>query len=159
MHATDGADKIYAYTVIETNWQTHHAQLADVRRTVFIEEQQVPETLEWDEQDATAIHLLALSLDGTAIGCARLLPEGRIGRMAVLPEWRGHGVGQTLLDMAIALSQEQCFEHISLSAQTHAIGFYQRAGFRPRGEIYDDAGIPHQDMVLTLRFAAPGVFL
>lgn len=150
MHATHQADKLYAFTLIVTDWQQQREALSAVRRKVFIEEQQVPELLEWDDEDADAIHLLAFGLDGEVVGCARLLHDGHLGRMAVLPEWRGHGVGTALLEQALALFREQCFEQVVLSAQTHAIGFYERAGFRVCSEIYDDAGIPHRDMTLTL---------
>lgn len=150
MHATGGTDKTLAFTLVTTDWHVHRAALSAVRRQVFIEEQHVPEALEWDGEDEGAIHLLAFGLDGQAIGCARLLYEGRLGRMAVLPDWRGFGVGRALLDLAIEICHEQCLERVRLSAQTHAIGFYERAGFRVCSEIYDDAGIPHREMVLTL---------
>lgn len=131
------------------SWKDAGSALADIRRRVFIEEQSVPENLEWDGMDDDAVHVLAL--DATrAIGCARMLPGGRIGRMAVLPEWRGRGVGRAMLETLIALSREQGLAHVSLSAQTHAIPFYAKSGFKVRSEIYDDAGIPHRDMVLAL---------
>ncbi len=150
MHATGGADKTQPFTLITTDWQAHQDALSAIRRKVFIEEQHVPEPLEWDDEDAEAIHLLAFSLDGDAIGCARLLHDGRLGRMAVMPGWRGRGVGSALLELALSLFREQCHEQVGLSAQIHAIGFYEQAGFRVCGEVYDDAGIPHRDMVLTL---------
>jgi len=150
MHATDGTDKIYAFTLVTTDWQHQRNALSAIRRTVFIEEQQVPESLEWDDEDDEAIHVLAFSLEGEAIGCARLLHDGRLGRMAVLPDWRGYGVGSALLAHALELFRAQYFEQVTLSAQTHALGFYERAGFEVCSEVYDDAGIPHRDMVLTL---------
>ncbi|HSI96625.1 MAG: GNAT family N-acetyltransferase [Methylophilaceae bacterium] len=131
------------------SWKDAGSALADIRRHVFIEEQSVPESLEWDGMDDDAVHVLAL--DAThAIGCARMLSGGRIGRMAVLPEWRGRGVGRAMLETLIALSREQGLAHVSLSAQTHAIPFYAKSGFKVCSEIYDDAGIPHRDMVLAL---------
>lgn len=150
MHATSGADKTLPFTLLTTDWRTHRDALSEIRRRVFIEEQQVPEALEWDDEDADAIHLLAYGLDGRAIGCARLLNDGRLGRMAVLQDCRGCGIGTAMLEFALELFREQCFEQVTLSAQTHAIGFYERAGFRVCSEIYDDAGIPHREMVLTL---------
>ena len=150
MPLTEETDKTLPFTLVTTDWQTHQRALSEIRRKVFIEEQQVPEALEWDGEDADAIHLLAFDLGGEPIACARLLYDGRLGRMAVLPAFRGHGVGMALLEQAIALFREQCFEAVTLSAQTHAIGFYAQAGFRVCSEIYDDAGIPHRDMVLTL---------
>lgn len=131
------------------SWKDAGSALADIRHRVFIEEQSVPESLEWDGMDEDAVHVLAL--DATrAIGCARMLSGGRIGRMAVLPEWRGRGVGRAMLETLIALSREQGLAHVSLSAQTHAIPFYTKNGFKVCSEIYDDAGIPHRDMVLKL---------
>jgi predicted GNAT family N-acyltransferase len=120
-----------------------------IRQRVFIEEQRVPVDLEWDETDETAIHLLA-SLDGKAVGCARVMPEGYIGRMAVLPEWRGKGIGEVLLLQAIQICRQCDVSHARLSAQTHAIGFYQQAGFEVCSEPYLDANILHVDMQLEL---------
>lgn len=131
------------------SWSDAGSVLADIRRHVFIEEQFVPEDLEWDGLDEDAVHVLAL--DAThAIGCARMLSGGRIGRMAVLPEWRGRGVGRTMLETLIALSRKQGLANVSISAQTHAIPFYAKSGFKVCSDIYDDAGIPHRDMLLTL---------
>lgn len=120
-----------------------------IRQRVFIEEQQVPVDLEWDESDETATHLLA-SLNGQAVACARVVPEGYIGRMAVLPEWRGQGIGEALLLQAINLCRQLEVTHARLSAQTHAIGFYQQAGFEVCSEPYLDANILHVDMQLEL---------
>lgn len=131
------------------SWRVAGSALADIRRRVFIEEQSVPESLEWDGMDEGAVHVLAL--DATrAIGCARMLSGGRIGRMAVLPEWRCRGVGRAILETLIELSRKQGLAHVSLSAQTHAIPFYVKSGFKVCSDIYADAGIPHRDMVLTL---------
>lgn len=120
-----------------------------IRQRVFIEEQHVPVDLEWDETDEAAIHLLA-SLDGQAVGCARVMPEGYIGRMAVLPAWRGKGIGEALLLQAIQMCRQFDVSHARLSAQVHAIGFYQQAGFEVCSEPYSDADILHVDMQLEL---------
>lgn len=121
-----------------------------MRRTVFIEEQNVPETLEWDGLDETAAHVLAANAAGSPIGCGRLLPDGRIGRMAVLPEWRRRGVGRALLQTLLAAARNQGMTKVELSAQVNAIPFYEKAGFRVCSAIYMDAGIPHRDMTLQL---------
>lgn len=110
----------------------------------------MPPVLEWDGLDEDAIHLLALNLAGEAIGCARLLAGGKLGRMAVLADWRGKGAGKALLQAAIAICRQHGWSNISLSAQTHAIGFYQQAGFVVYSEEYLDAGIAHCDMRLRL---------
>jgi len=135
-----------AFTIIETAWERDAARLGAVRRAVFIDEQGVPEVLEWDEYDAVSTHWLALAADGSPIGCARLLPDGHIGRMAVLPGWRKRGVGQALLAAVLRTAQARGHRALKLSAQTHAAGFYARAGFVATGAEYEEAGIPHMAM-------------
>lgn len=134
------------FTICTTGWTNDAARLGSVRRAVFIDEQGVPEALEWDEHDADAVHLLATTGDGTPIGCARLLPDGHIGRMAVVPAWRGRGVGRALLAAAIDVARERGHSILRLSAQTHAAGFYVEAGFEAVGSEYEEAGIPHVSM-------------
>ena len=132
------------------SWQNGQRDLSSIRQTVFIEEQRVPVALEWDEHDADALHLLARDGHGQPIGCARILADGSIGRMAVLPAWRRHGVGRALLATAIDYGRERGWPEVRLSAQTHAIGLYQHAGFTVCSDTYLDAGIPHRDMTLRL---------
>lgn len=124
-----------------------------LRRVVFILEQGVPETDEVDDRDDTAQHLLA-RLDGAPIGTARLLTEGavgKIGRVCVLKEARGQGVGVALIRAAVALfGGVPGVKKVKLGAQTHAVGFYEALGFQAVGEVYQDAGIPHRDMILSL---------
>lgn len=138
------------FTVRPADWNIDQQQLRNVRHRVFIEEQHVPVELEWDGLDEEALHLLAFDLQGHAIGCARVLEDGSIGRMAVLAEWRKRGVGKALLQTAIDVCRACGHRTISLSAQTHAIAFYERAGFVVCSEEYPDAGIPHRDMRLEL---------
>jgi predicted GNAT family N-acyltransferase len=135
-----------AFTVAETDWARDAARLGMVRRAVFIDEQGVPEALEWDAHDAAALHLLATSADGSPVGCARLLPDGHIGRMAVLPAWRGHGIGRSLLAATLDAARARGHAGVALSAQTHAAAFYARAGFITVGAEYEEAGIPHVAM-------------
>lgn len=141
------------FTVDETDWARDASRLSRVRRTVFIEEQGVPEAMEWDAHDATAIHILALSIEGAPIGCARLLPDGRMGRMAVLPAWRGYGIGKALLAAVLRAAQGRGHSVLTLSAQTHAAGFYAVAGFEAVGAAYEEAGIAHVAMQLKLNCA------
>jgi predicted GNAT family N-acyltransferase len=135
-----------AFTISETDWASDAMRLGTVRRAVFIDEQGVPEALEWDEYDAVSTHWLALAGDGSPIGCARLLPDGHLGRMAVLPDWRGCEVGRALLDAVLRAARMRGERLLRLSAQTHAAGFYARAGFVADGPAYDEAGIPHVAM-------------
>lgn len=133
-----------------TTWAAGGPQLAAVRRAVFVEEQHIPESLEWDEHDAPSVHGLATDATGHPIGTARLLPDGRIGRMAVIAAWRGRGVGRALLDAMVREARRRGHQRCRLDAQVTAIGFYERAGFVAHGPVFDDAGIPHRAM--TLRF-------
>ena len=124
-----------------------------LRRVVFIDEQGVSEADELDDQDDTAIHLLA-QVDGDPIGTARLLIQGdtgKIGRVCVLVLMRHQGIGAALIRAAIdCLTGEPGVVLAKLGAQTHAIGFYESLGFAAFGPVYDDAGIAHRDMALTL---------
>lgn len=138
------------FTLHETDWARDASRLSVVRRSVFIEEQGVPEAMEWDEHDVTAMHILALTMEGTPIGCARLLPDGHMGRMAVLPAWRGVGIGKALLAAAQRAAKLRGHSVLKLSAQTHAAGFYAAAGFEAVGAAYEEAGIPHVAMQLKL---------
>ena len=117
-----------------------------VREQVFIQEQHVPEELEWDEHDARAIHVVALDPNDQVIGTARLLDDGHIGRMAVLEAWRNNGIGSAMLEKLLLLAQQHELSKVFLHAQTAAIGFYENHGFRTLGEEFMDAGIPHRYM-------------
>lgn len=122
-----------------------------LRRTVFIEEQGVSEADELDSEDEAAIHLLA-TFDGEAVGSARLLLRGgyaKIGRVCVLAQARGHGIGAALIRAAVErLRLVDGIGAVKLGAQTHALGFYQALGFEAFGPEYQDAGIAHRDMVM-----------
>ena len=131
------------------NWAELGAAASDIRRRVFIEEQQVSQEEEWDGRDDACLHFLA-QRGNTALGTARLLPDGHIGRVAVLQEARGMGVGAALMQAAIAAAQHQGHPAVELTAQTHALAFYERLGFTAFGDIFLDAGIPHRRMRLAL---------
>jgi predicted GNAT family N-acyltransferase len=137
------------FQVLQVTWKSHAPQLTPIRQEVFVEEQEVDPAFEWDEIDAVAVHLLALSGD-QPIGCARIIDFKKIGRMAVVKAWRGRGVGQALLNKAVAICQAQGSQVVKLTAQTHAITFYEQAGFVATSGVYQDANIPHVDMQLQL---------
>ena len=140
-----------AFTIAAADWQADGDALRHVRRVVFIDEQRVPEDLEWDAEDARSVHALSRGPDGTPVGCGRLLRDGHIGRMAVLADWRGRGVGDALLAWLMAAARARGDAAILLNAQVQAMPFYARHGFAPVGEPFDEAGIPHQVMRLALR--------
>ena len=141
------------FHIEKVSWKTQAPSLKMVREQVFIVEQQVPMELEWDGLDRAAQHLLAVNGIGEAVGCARLLGDGSIGRMAVLKDWRGKGVGSALLVTAIAINQQQGKHSIFLSAQMHATPFYEKIGFVKCSPPYLDANIWHVDMQLETKIA------
>lgn len=134
--------------VREVAWDTHQQALSSLRRTVFVEEQGVAEDEEWDGADPECRHFLAEDTDGGAIGTARLMPSGQIGRMAVLQSWRGRGIGARLLKLAVDAARDANYPTIFLHAQSHAVGFYERAGFEAIGAPFFEAGIEHREMSL-----------
>jgi predicted GNAT family N-acyltransferase len=137
------------FSVARAEWQRDRGALRAVRRRVFVVEQGVPEALEWDEEDAHAIHLLAMDCALRPIGTARILPSGQIGRMAVVPEWRSHGVGSALLREALRIGRDSRLPPPFLNAQTSALSFYCRMGLVPAGAEFEEAGIPHVRMILA----------
>ena len=139
------------FTVEAADWRTQGDALRHVRRVVFIDEQRVPENLEWDDEDARSVHALARDLGGAPVGCGRLLRDGHIGRMAVVAPWRGRGVGDALLSWLMAAARARGDEAILLNAQVQAMPFYARHGFVAVGEPFDEAGIAHRVMRLALR--------
>ena len=136
-----------AVSILITDWSSQGKRLSDVRREVFIEEQHVPKELEWDGRDDSAIHAMAVTPDGRVVGTARLLPDGQIGRMAVLPSWREQGIGTRLLMTLVTASNNKA--SLFLNAQTSAEPFYRNNGFTPEGDIFMEAGIPHVRMIYT----------
>ncbi|MFJ4592730.1 MULTISPECIES: GNAT family N-acetyltransferase [unclassified Kitasatospora] len=139
------------------------ALVRDVRREVFIVEQNVPEELEYDEYDATSVHLLAVTADGTALGTGRLIfgeqalkltggVEGRVllGRLAVVSAARRTGLGAQLVRAIEAAGLDRGAVEVELHAQVRALGFYERLGYAAEGPVYEDAGIPHRTMKRVL---------
>ncbi len=139
------------FYIRRARWPEERESLRLVREAVFVQEQGVPLALEWDGRDEEAFHLLAEDRQGNPIGTARLLPEGHIGRMAVVKPWRGRGVGTALLRAMVEEGRRRKLEWLVLNAQLEAVPFYERAGFHALGEVFEDAGIPHRRMELRLR--------
>ena len=130
-------------------WESARAQASAIRLAVFVEEQGVAREIEMDEMDAQCIHALAFE-DGAALGTGRLLPDGHIGRMAILKPWRGRGIGSAILHSLIDAARRRGDRRVMLSAQVQALEFYRAHGFQPEGEVYEDAGIAHQAMIRAL---------
>ena len=117
------------FRVEPADWTTDLAALRAVREPVFIVEQNVPLEDEWDALDPRSRHVIARADDGTPIGTARLTPDRMIGRMAVVADWRGRGVGAALLEAILDQARAQGYPAVELHAQTHAIPFYEKFGF------------------------------
>jgi len=138
------------YQVNLGDWARLRNRARPLRQQVFVLEQGVPQEMEWDEFDPDSRHALALDMRGNAVGTGRLLPDGHIGRMAVLSEWRSKGVGAELLRQLMDLARSQGMRRLALNAQTHAAPFYARFGFARESEEFIEAGIPHITMAQTL---------
>jgi predicted GNAT family N-acyltransferase len=128
------------------NWKIQKTAACLVRTQVFINEQHVPPELEMDAMDELSIHALATEADGTPIGTGRLLPDGHIGRIAVLASARGTGVGAQLVRRLMQVAKERGDQRVILSSQRQAEGFYRKLGFVVIGEEFMEAGIAHIDM-------------
>ncbi len=138
------------YTVRIVDWSSNMRALQEIRKVVFVDEQSVPEELEWDDNDPGFIHALAFNADNNPIATGRLLPTGKIGRMAVLKVWRGHGVGSAILTMLTDEAIRSGIRQITLDAQVDAIGFYRKHGYETFGKNFMDAGIEHIKMRRTI---------
>ena len=140
-------------------WQDALKEAYPIRKTVFIEEQGVPESMELDEFDSLAQHALVYQ-GNRCIGTARLIlltgnqdhvnRIGQIGRMAVLSAYRNQGIGGQLLGALLEAGKSQGIRQFKLHAQLSAIPFYERHGFIAQGDTYDEAGIAHRDMICTI---------
>lgn len=138
------------FTVSLVGWHDGEPLLRSVREAVFIREQGVPEQLEWDGLDEACRHALALSHQGNAIGCGRIQPNGHIGRIAVLHEWREQRVGTAIMEALLDYARAHDYKQVDVDAQTHAVPFYRGFDFVESGEVFMDAGLPHIKMFLKL---------
>ncbi|WP_290653106.1 GNAT family N-acetyltransferase [Aquisalimonas sp.] len=140
-----------AYQVRRAEMPADLPAIRSIRDLVFVQEQQVPRELEWDDADAGCIHVLAEDNNGHPVGTGRLAPDGKIGRVAVLPTWRRKGIGTAILaelvNEALACGLAECRLH----AQASALDFYIRQGFVAEGPLFEEAGITHRLMRLQPR--------
>ena len=128
------------------SWSDRQSDLTSIRRAVFVEEQNVPESIELDGKDSVCYHVLASDGHGRPIGTARMAQDGKIGRMAVLREYRRQGVGRRMLQAIMDVGRSKGITDFHLSAQIGAVGFYEKMGFEPFGEPFEEAGIKHVHM-------------
>ncbi|MEO7478941.1 MAG: GNAT family N-acetyltransferase [Lysobacteraceae bacterium] len=139
------------FRVEPADYRTDFQDLRRVREPVFVVEQQVPIELEWDALDPICQHVIARDIENQPIGTGRLTPQRKIGRMAVMREWRGRGVGEALLIALIDAARAQRWPDVILHAQVDAIGFYEKYGFIAFDAEFVEAGIRHQAMRLELQ--------
>lgn len=149
------------FEISQGDWADLQTDAATVRRTVFVKEQGIDESEEWDDDDARSHHVVLRSKAGLVIGTGRLIPPagevapntdqiGKIGRMAVIKSCRSNGLGQRLLTALLDEAKRRQMTHIRISAQVAAKALYERAGFVAEGDVYDEVGIPHQAMLKPL---------
>lgn len=148
------------FEIIQGDWASLQTDAASVRRAVFVKEQGIDESEEWDDDDARSHHVILRSKAGLVIGTGRLIPPagdaepgsqiGKIGRMAVIKSCRSIGLGQRVLTALLDEARRRQMTHIRISAQVAAQALYDRAGFVAEGAVYDEVGIPHQAMAKTL---------
>ena len=138
------------FAIREADWEKDKSVLLELRKQVFIVEQSVPPEEEFDGLDDTSHHWLVQDAEAQPIGTGRLLDTGQIGRMAVLDQYRGGGIGAAILSAAVEKARTLGFDQVFLNAQVHAIGFYEKAGFIETGSRFNEAGIQHQKMIQAL---------
>lgn len=131
-------------------WEQAQPVAGPLRFAIFVGEQNVPAGIELDDMDAKCMHAVAFDVDGKPIGTGRLLPDGHIGRMAVVKEWRRRGVGAEILTALIGEARKRGQKEVIVSAQLQAAEFYREHGFVADGKVYPEAGILHQKMVKKL---------
>lgn len=124
------------------SWENERSIIMSIRREVFIQEQQVPEEMEWDGRDESALHVLAF-FGGKAVETGRLLFNGQIGRMAVCRDWRNRGIGTAILQELVKISREKKIICLFLNAQVQAVEFYRKQGFTRKEGFFEEAGIVH----------------
>lgn len=132
------------------DWDRDQHQLVDIRTRVFVDEQQVPVSLETDGLDPQCLHIKAVNSASECVGVARLLPSHYIGRMCVLKEYRQQGIGGSMLNFIVAIARHNNYEALYLNAQLSALSFYRKYEFIDDSDIFMEAGIAHKHMTLNL---------
>ena len=137
------------FRVQSGHWDKLEQDAKFIRKQVFIIEQNIPEEEEWDDQDMISDHFVVYDQD-QPIATARLLQNNSVGRVAVVKAYRGQGLGQMIMLEIISYAQKQGLSVLTLSSQVHAISFYEKLGFTVQGNSYDECGIPHIEMTMSL---------
>ena len=136
------------FTIAIVNWSEKQVEITSVRRAVFVEEQNIPESIDFDGSDPDFIHVLAFDKDGRPVGTARINHKGKIGRMAVLKNYRRQGIGRKMIQALMDYGRKNSITDFHVSSQVTATGFYEKIGFEPFGEEFLEANIKHINMKL-----------
>jgi len=138
------------YRIELMDWERAQTIAGPIRFAIFVGEQNVPSGIELDDKDAECMHAVAYDDAGKAIGTGRLLPDGHIGRMAVIKEMRRQGVGDAILDALVEEARKRGHKEVVVAAQLQAAEFYRNHGFVADGKVYKEAGILHENMPKAL---------
>ncbi len=139
------------FNISEQSFDEREAEIRGIRTAVFTEEQGIDPKLDFDGQDPQCVHVIARNATGSAVGTARMLEDGHIGRMAVLQAYRSQGVGRAMLDALIKAAGKRGVKEVYLNSQASAVGFYQGLGFEKTGTPFMEAGIEHIRMVRRIK--------
>jgi len=137
--------------ISSVKFENYFNEITFIRNKVFVEEQKIPKNLEWDDQDQTAHHFIVSSEQHNIIAYARLLPTGKLGRVAVLEQWRRQGIGSLLISAICEKASKLDINTVTLSSQISAVDFYLQSGFQIIGDVFLEAGIKHRSMLKTLK--------
>ncbi|MFV1982768.1 MAG: GNAT family N-acetyltransferase [Thiohalomonadales bacterium] len=140
-----------ALIIKAVKFENYFNEISFIRNKVFVEEQKIPKNLEWDDQDQIAHHFIVSSEQHNIIAYARLLPSGKLGRVAVLKQWRRQGIGSLLISAICKKATKLDINTLTLSSQLSAVDFYLQSGFQIFGDVFLEAGIKHRSMLKTLK--------
>jgi predicted GNAT family N-acyltransferase len=128
------------------SWEEARTTAGPIRHTIFFEEKNPPPGIELDELDPQCVHALAFDESGSAVGTGRLLPDGQIGRLAVLKDWRRRGVGAALVAALVEEARKRKYAEVTISAPLQSAEFYRGLGFTGEGKVVKEAGVLQQKM-------------
>ena len=138
------------FKVENVDWGKEKHRLSKLRERVFVCEWRIPKECEFDQQDSAAFHVLVLDDNNLEVATGRITPSGEIGRIAVVPRYRGPEVYQALFHALLDIARQHDLENVIVQCELEGVEYYQQQGFRPVGTVYMDAGIPRQKMSCTI---------
>lgn len=148
------------FRVESVDWKQDKHRLSKLRERVFVYEWRIPKEYEFDQHDYDSEHVLVLDEDDLEVATGRLTPQGEIGRIAVIPEFRGPEIYETLFHALLHIAKMKNLKDVSMQCALDGVQYYEKQGFKAIGAVYMDAGTPRQRMACTLNdFALPRVEL